>query len=274
MLVNSIPFQCVKKSQQGFTHNGSSTQIFKNSKLEPINLEHLRTWSCLISNHNAQNAQLKAIIQPGNRKRLTVLAWTVFVLVATQYSKPWVVISIFAHAKNHKFFRFVESDKDLHDKIREDMTGGPSIVFTRKAVVDQTYIRNSENICKSIVGIDASQLYPFSICQEMPTGLYTQWQLDKNFQKFKARTNKPRTFENMVMSYLQSQRAECTIESYYTTGKQKKIDCFSVDGFLCSLLHSIRSHGLLFPFLPMPRITSFSDLLKVTRIYLIKYART
>ena len=43
---------------------------------------------------------------------------------------------------NHKFFPFVENDKDLHDKKRKDMTGGPSIVFTRKAVVDQTHIRN------------------------------------------------------------------------------------------------------------------------------------
>ena len=34
---------------------------------------------------------------------------------------------------NSKFYPFVEADKDLHDKIREDMTGGPSIVFTRKA---------------------------------------------------------------------------------------------------------------------------------------------
>ena len=33
------------------------------------------------------------------------------------------------------------------------------------------------------------------------------------------------------MSYLQSQRLEYTIESYYTTGKQKKMDCFSVDEF-------------------------------------------
>ena len=90
---------------------------------------------------------------------------------------------------NHKFFPFVASDKDLHDKIREDMTGGTSIMFTRKAVVDQTFIRNSENICKSIVGIDASQLYPFAMCQEMPTGIYTR-ELDTNSQKFKARTNK------------------------------------------------------------------------------------
>ena len=62
---------------------------------------------------------------------------------------------------NHKFYPYCESDKDLHEKIRADMTGGPSIVFTRKAVVDETYIRNSKNVCKAIVGIDASQLYPY-----------------------------------------------------------------------------------------------------------------
>ena len=60
---------------------------------------------------------------------------------------------------NHKFYPFFEGDKDLCEKIREDMTaGGPSIVFTRKAVVDQTYIRKSSNNCKKIIGIDASQL--------------------------------------------------------------------------------------------------------------------
>ena len=29
-----------------------------------------------------------------------------------------------------KFYPFCENDKDLSNKIREDMTGGPSIVFT------------------------------------------------------------------------------------------------------------------------------------------------
>ena len=56
------------------------------------------------------------------------------------------------------------------EKFREDVVGGPSIVFTRKAVVDETFIRKSTNLCKSIVGIDASQLYPYSMCQPMPTG--------------------------------------------------------------------------------------------------------
>ena len=102
------------------------------------------------------------------------------------------------------------------------MTGGPSIVFTRKAVVDETFIRRSNNVCKTIVGIDASQLYPFSMCQAMPTGLYTRWEFDTNLQKCKARQNKIRKFENMVMSFYQAIRPECTIESIYTTGKQKK----------------------------------------------------
>ena len=71
-----------------------------------------------------------------------------------------------------KFYPFTETDKDLLQKIGKDMVGGPSIVFTRKTVVDETFILNSRNICKSIVGIDASQLYPYSMCQPMPTGLY------------------------------------------------------------------------------------------------------
>ena len=149
---------------------------------------------------------------------------------------------------NHKFSPLVESDKDLKDKIREDMTAGPSIVFTRKVIVDQTYIRNSENICKSIKGIDSSQLYPFSICQELPTGLCTRWEPDTNSQKFKARTNRSRTFENMVMSHLQSQRPKCTIESYYITGKQKKVDCFSVVGFCAHCDTVFETMGFYFHF--------------------------
>ena len=83
---------------------------------------------------------------------------------------------------NYNFYPFCESDKDLCEKIREDMTGGPSIVFTRKAVVDETFIKISSNICKSIVGIDASQLYRFSMCQDMPTELYTRWEFDTDLK--------------------------------------------------------------------------------------------
>ena len=35
----------------------------------------------------------------------------------------------------------------------------------------------------------------------------------------------------MVMSYFQKQGPDCKIESFYTKGTQKKIDCFKADGF-------------------------------------------
>ena len=79
------------------------------------------------------------------------------------------------------------------------MVGGPSIVLTHKAVVDETFIRKSSNLCKSIVGIVASQLYPYSMCQPMPTGLYTRWEYDPETKRFTARQNK--SFEKMVLSY-------------------------------------------------------------------------
>ena len=107
-----------------------------------------------------------------------------------------------------KFYPFTEVDKDLLEKIREDVVGGPSIIFTRKAVVDETFMQKSTNICKSIVGIDASQLYPYSMCQPIPTGLYTRWDFDSETSRFTTRQNKTLSLENMVMSYFQRTRPE------------------------------------------------------------------
>ena len=110
------------------------------------------------------------------------------------------------------------------------MVGGHSIVFTSKAVVDEVFIRKSSNLCQLIVDIDASQLYPYSMCQPMPTGLYTRWEYDSEAKSIIARQNNSRSFEKMVLSYFQESQTDCTIESKVTTGRQKKCDCFSVDG--------------------------------------------
>ena len=125
------------------------------------------------------------------------------------------------------------------EKIREDVIGGPSIVFTPKAVVDKTFIRKSTNKCKSFVGIDASQLYPYSMCQPMPIGLYTRSDIDSKTIRFTPRQNKTRSFENVVMSCFQSTRLDFKIESLYITGRHKKIDRFSVDWFFISLQYCV-----------------------------------
>ena len=39
-----------------------------------------------------------------------------------------------------KIYPFTEGDKNQLEKIRKNVVGGPSIVFTRKAVVDESFI--------------------------------------------------------------------------------------------------------------------------------------
>ena len=69
-------------------------------------------------------------------------------------SKPSTNLQVTSFMKTDKVF--CETDKDLCEKIRENLYGGPSIVFTRKAVVDKKIVNDLSTICKWIVGIDAS----------------------------------------------------------------------------------------------------------------------
>ena len=166
-----------------------------------------------------------------NAKKDCFLPWQRY-----RYVKAWLYFT--KHGQHlltqiySKFYPFTKGDKDLLEKIR-DVVGGQSIIFTRKAVVDETFIRKSANLCKTILGIDASHLYPYSMCQPMPTGLYTRWDYGSETSRITSRQNKTRSFGNMVKSYFQRKRPERENESLFTTGRQKKIDCFSGDGF-CS----------------------------------------
>ena len=54
----------------------------------------------------------------------------------------------------------------------------------------------------------------------------------------------------MVLSCFQPTRPECNIESNVTTGRQKKIDCFSVDG-ICNHCNTVfEAMGCYFHYLP------------------------
>ena len=113
-----------------------------------------------------------------------------------------------------KFYPFLEGDEDLLQKIGKDMVGGPSIALTRRTVVEETRIRSSSNTCTWIVGIDANQLYPHAMCQSMPTGLYTCWEFNVDLQRFKIRSNRTRSLENIVMAFFKNSRPECIFESF------------------------------------------------------------
>ena len=72
------------------------------------------------------------------------------------------------------FYPFLDKDNELLEKIQKDIVGAPSIVFTQKVVGGETILWSSSEDCKSILGVNASQFYPYATCQAMPTGLYTR----------------------------------------------------------------------------------------------------
>ena len=76
------------------------------------------------------------------------------------------------------------------------------------------------------------------MCQPMPIGLSTRWDIDSETSRFTPPQNSTRSFEKMLMSYLQRTRPDCKNESFYTTDRQKKNDCFNVDGF-CSHCNTV-----------------------------------
>ena len=47
-----------------------------------------------------------------------------------------------------KLYPFTEGDKDLLEKFREVVAGGPSIVFTLKPVVDETFFSKIKKLMK------------------------------------------------------------------------------------------------------------------------------
>ena len=88
----------------------------------------------------------------------------------------------------------------------------------------------------------------------MPTGLYTRWALDSETSRYTRRQNKTGSFENMAMSYFQRTIPECEIESFFTTGRQKRIDCSSVDGF-CSHCNTVyEAMGSFYHFCPCQQL--------------------
>ena len=111
---------------------------------------------------------------------------------ATGQENYQFLISVWKHEKMCTFKEILRwyYNKDLLGKINEDMVGGPSTVFTRKAVVGETYTRDPTKGCKTTFGNDVSQRYPHSVCQVMHTALYTRCELHFEPGNFEPRQNK------------------------------------------------------------------------------------
>ena len=73
-------------------------------------------------------------------------------------------------SKDVYFSLFSDDQADLHSLLRDNLVGGPSIIFDRYHEKGKTQIRGGEKKVECLEGYDANALYLWSIMQNMPTG--------------------------------------------------------------------------------------------------------
>ena len=70
-----------------------------------------------------------------------------------------------------EFHLFNNKNKDIYKLFKDNIVGGPSIIFNCHHEAGKTFIRNNPNKpCEQIVGYDANALYLWAIGQSMPSG--------------------------------------------------------------------------------------------------------
>ena len=83
------------------------------------------------------------------------------------------------------FTVFNQTNSDLPLLVKDNIVGGPAIIFHRYHEKDVTKIRGEET-CRSILGYDANDLYLWALMQDMHTGWYTRRREEKQFRPQQA----------------------------------------------------------------------------------------
>lgn len=144
--------------------------------------------------------------------------------------------------------------EDLYHTIRKNIVGGPSIIFHRKHIANETKIRFPEykecaETCKKIYGYDANALYLWCTMQPLPTGPMIRRKADNHFLPQFSDIHGRMSLE--WMSYL-TKLQSIHIEHKFNVG-EKKVGQHGipVDGF-CEATNTVyQFHGCLFHGCPL-----------------------
>ena len=137
------------------------------------------------------------------------------------------------------FTVFNHTNSDLHKLVKDNIVGGPAIIFHRYHEKDVTKIRGGGETCRSIVGYDANALYLWAIMQDMPTGWYVRRREETGFRPQQAQP-----YGQMAIQWLtrESDRTGCTIR-HQGNGREKRIGKLPVDGWCAETRTAYQFHG-------------------------------
>ena len=152
------------------------------------------------------------------------------------------LLYLFNDLPSNTFFTvFNQTNSDLHLLVKDNIVGGPAIIFHRYHEKDVTKIRGEET-CRSIVGYDANALYLWALMQDMPTGWYTRRREEKQFRPQQAQP-----FGQMAVQWLtwESAKNGCAIR-HQVNGREKRIGKLPVDGWCAEARTAYQFHGCFF----------------------------
>ena len=140
------------------------------------------------------------------------------------------------------FVTFNNTNKDAHKLVKDNIVGGPAIIFHRYHEKGITKIRGGSELCRKIEGYDANALYLWAIMQDMPTGWYTRRREENGFRPQQAQP-----YGHMAIQWLtrESDRTGCTIR-HQGNGREKRIGKLPVDGWCAETRTAYQFHGCYF----------------------------
>ena len=140
------------------------------------------------------------------------------------------------------FVTFNNTNKDAHKLVKDNIVGGPAIIFHRYHEKGITKIRGGEELCRKIEGYDANALYLWAIMQDMPTGWYTRRREENGFRPQQAQP-----YGQMAVQWIdcESDRTGCTIR-HQANGREKRIGKLLVDGWCANTRTAYQFHGCYF----------------------------
>ena len=141
---------------------------------------------------------------------------------------PGVARKMLYDSSDSNFALFNSDNADLYYTFKQNIVGGPSIIFTRYHEKGITEIKNiKNNLCQSVVGYDCNGLYSYAIKQLMPTGVYVRRNMDNNFR--------PEVSERYIDSYVWLDYLSCKegikIQHKLNNRREIRIGNYRVDGY-------------------------------------------
>ena len=149
------------------------------------------------------------------------------------------LLHLFNDLPNDTYFTvFNRTNSDLHELVKDNIVGGPAIIFHRYHEKNVTRIRGGSEPCRSIVGYDANALYLWALMQDMPTGWYTRRRAENKFRPQQAQP-----YGQMAIQWLtrESDRTGCTIR-HQGNGREKRIGKLPVDGWCAETRTAYQFH--------------------------------